>query len=116
MRTRTQNQDDLAPGANLPSRVMIQTLRDHYLPQSQNVIRLKEAALRQLKVGLHQPLVEAMVILTAAIGDVEAQGKQYTEAEKKNFFLSTVNNGEMVLNHYIQTIQLLGEQMSWNTN
>ena len=75
VRTRTQNQDDLEPGENLPSRVMIQTLRDHYLPQSQNVIRLKEATLRQLKVGLHQPLAEAMVILTSAITDVEAQGK-----------------------------------------
>lgn len=43
----------------------------------------------------------------------KAQGKQYTEAEKKDFFLSAVKNGETLLIHYLQTIQLLGNQVSW---
>ena len=62
---------------------------------------------------MDQPLAEVMVTLTAAIADVKAQGKQYTEAEKKDFFLSAVKNGETLLIHYLQTIQLLGNQVSW---
>ena len=113
IRTRTRNTVNLPPGEELPARVIMETLEEHYEPQSQDVIRLKEELLRREKVGVKEPLAKAMVRLTEGIADVEAQGKIYSTDEKKGFLISALSNGEVILGNLIQTLQFMAEDMEW---